>query len=152
MSYTLSSSLSEVLSSLLASKAKAIEKAEALKAQQEEEAEAARTRGTPVTTEAFEAWRKKFLLERKIAKQKVEAESLKALTPKEREERRKFETRLTGLPTLCRFVLKKLSDHRQVGNFSKEERSMQMPMSTAKMNLPRSISRNTVGKKGKRHE
>ncbi|KXN82095.1 RWD domain-containing protein 1 [Leucoagaricus sp. SymC.cos] len=60
------------------------------------QAEAARTRGTPVTAESFKAWKNEFdkeMIQKKLAE---EEEKLKALTPKEREEYKRYATRLTG--------------------------------------------------------
>ena len=96
MSYTLSSSLSEALTTLIAAKVKAADDADDLRQRQEEEAEAARTRGTPVTKVSFEAWHSKFLAERKKMKAKEEGDVYKALSLKEKEERKRAENRLTG--------------------------------------------------------
>ncbi|KAJ8520426.1 hypothetical protein ONZ45_g2788 [Pleurotus djamor] len=60
------------------------------------QAEAARTRGTPVTVESFKAWKVKFEKEMAIKKARDEEERLKGLTPKEREEYKKVGTRFTG--------------------------------------------------------
>jgi hypothetical protein len=61
------------------------------------QAEAARTRGTPVTAESFKLWKTKFDKEMAQKKASEEEERLKALTPKEREESKKYTTRLTGM-------------------------------------------------------
>ena len=60
------------------------------------QAEAARTRGTPLTPEAFNAWRKKFTAEMRAKKEKEEEDRVKALSPKEREEYRRKKERPTG--------------------------------------------------------
>ncbi|KZT26219.1 RWD-domain-containing protein [Neolentinus lepideus HHB14362 ss-1] len=56
----------------------------------------ARIRGTPVTHESFLAWKKKFDQEMASRKAKEEEEKLKGMTPKEREEYKKFQTRPSG--------------------------------------------------------
>lgn len=60
---------------------------------QEEEA---RTRGTPVTVESFNAWKSRFVKEVSLRKTREEEVKLKALTAKEREEYKKLAVRLTG--------------------------------------------------------
>ena len=60
------------------------------------QAEEAKTRGTPVTVESFKAWKAKFDAELAIKKAKAEEEKLKAMTPKEREEYKRIQGRLSG--------------------------------------------------------
>lgn len=60
---------------------------------QEEEA---RTRGTPVTIETFKTWKIAFDRELAIKKAREDEETIKGLTPKEREEWKKVGTRLSG--------------------------------------------------------
>jgi len=60
------------------------------------EAEEARTRGTPVTRESFLAWKLKFDKQMAAKRSKEQEEKLKNFTPKEREEYKKFQTRLSG--------------------------------------------------------
>ena len=60
------------------------------------QAEEAKTRGTPVTRESFLAWKVKFDKETAAKKAKEQEEKLKNLTPKEREEYKKFQGRLSG--------------------------------------------------------
>lgn len=72
-------------------------------------AEAARTRGTPVTVESFRTWKAKFDKEISQKKSVEEEEKLKALTPKEREEYKKYATRLTGTTLHNRSILKPLA-------------------------------------------
>ena len=60
------------------------------------QAEEARTRGTPVTSESFNAWRTKFLKEMAVKQAREEEEKMKSMSPKERDEYRKLATRLTG--------------------------------------------------------
>ena len=61
------------------------------------QAEEARTRGTPVTRESFLAWKSKFDKEMTAKRAKVQEEKMKNLTPKEREEYKKFRGRLSGM-------------------------------------------------------
>jgi hypothetical protein len=60
------------------------------------QAEAARTRGTPLTPSGFQAWRQRFTLELKQKRDKEEEERIKALPPREREDFRKRRERLSG--------------------------------------------------------
>ncbi|EPQ58141.1 RWD domain-containing protein [Gloeophyllum trabeum ATCC 11539] len=96
MTFTLVSHLRERLSDVVREKAERQRKEEAEKERQALEAEEARTRGTPVTRESFLAWKKKFDQELAAKKAKEEEERLKAMTPKEREEYKRFQTRPTG--------------------------------------------------------
>lgn len=61
-----------------------------------DKAEEAKTRGTPVTRESFLAWKVKFDREIATKRAKEQGERLKNLTPKEREEHKKFQGRPTG--------------------------------------------------------
>ncbi|KAI4527849.1 RWD-domain-containing protein [Schizophyllum commune Tattone D] len=96
MVFTLVTTLRERLSELVR------ERAERHKAEEHEkerlaiEAEEAKTRGTPVTVESFKAWKTKFDAELAIKKAKAEEEKLKAMTPKEREEYKRIQGRLSG--------------------------------------------------------
>jgi hypothetical protein len=60
------------------------------------QAEAARTRGTPLTPQAFQEWRIRFINELKLKREKEEDERIRALPPKEREDVRKRRERLSG--------------------------------------------------------
>jgi len=60
------------------------------------QAEAARTRGTPLTPQAFQDWRIRFTNELKQKRDKEEDERIRALPPKEREDVRKRRERLSG--------------------------------------------------------
>lgn len=59
-------------------------------------AEAARTRGTPLTPDAFNVWRKAFTAELAAKREKAEEDRIRALPPKEREDYRKRRERPTG--------------------------------------------------------
>ncbi|KAF5357933.1 hypothetical protein D9756_001592 [Leucocoprinus leucothites] len=96
MTFTLVSHLREHLSRLLRARIERVNKEEQEKERLELEAEAARKRGTPVTVESFKTWKAKFSKEEAQKKALEEEEKLKALTPKEREEYKRFATRLTG--------------------------------------------------------
>jgi RWD domain len=60
------------------------------------QAEEARTRGTPVTPEAFLSWKSKFDKEMAARRVVEQEERLKVLPAKDRDELRKIGTRLTG--------------------------------------------------------
>ncbi|KAI0709092.1 RWD-domain-containing protein [Earliella scabrosa] len=96
MTFTIVSHLRERLSSLTREKEERIRKEEAEKERRALEAEAARTRGTPVTVESFKAWKIKFDKEMAVKRAREEEEKLKGLSPKEREEYKRSFTRLSG--------------------------------------------------------
>ena len=76
------------------------------------QAEAARTRGTPLTPETFQTWRKQFTSELKQKREKEEEERIKALPPREREDVKKRRERLSGgsFLSFC-FTAYPISDH-----------------------------------------
>ncbi|EKM82701.1 hypothetical protein AGABI1DRAFT_111279 [Agaricus bisporus var. burnettii JB137-S8] len=96
MTFTLVSHLREQLSKLLRERIESLKKEEQQRERLELEAEEARTRGTPVTVESFKAWKVKFDQELAHKKAQEEEEKLRALTFKEREEYRRYATRLSG--------------------------------------------------------
>ncbi|KAJ7449785.1 RWD-domain-containing protein [Mycena latifolia] len=96
MTFTLVSHLREQLSVLVKTRAEKRRKEETEKERLAIEAEEARTRGTPVTTESFAAWKIKFDRELANAKKAREDEKLRGFTPKEREEVRRIAGRLSG--------------------------------------------------------
>jgi len=111
MTFTLVSHLREQLSQLVRQKSEDEKRREAEKERlilevcgsarltqaphplQEEEK---RTRGTPVTVEAFKVWKTKFDKEMAMKKAAEEEERLKNMTAKEREEWKRSQTRLSG--------------------------------------------------------
>ena len=62
----------------------------------DQQAEAARTRGTPVTHDSFAKWRKGFVAELKTKRDKEEEDRVRALAPREREDYKKKKERPTG--------------------------------------------------------
>ncbi|KAF7970011.1 hypothetical protein HWV62_25378 [Athelia sp. TMB] len=96
MTFTIVSHLRERLSDLVKTRAEAIAAREREKERLAIEAEEARTRGTPVTVESFNAWKAKFDAELAAKKAKEEDERMKGLTPKEREEWKRAAVRLSG--------------------------------------------------------
>jgi len=96
MTFTLVSHLREQLSSLVRLRAENKAKAEREKERLAIEEEEARTRGTPVTVESFQAWKSKFDKELAFKKSREDEEKMKSLTPKEREEWKRAGSRLTG--------------------------------------------------------
>ncbi|KAG8913373.1 hypothetical protein FRC01_004576 [Tulasnella sp. 417] len=59
-------------------------------------AERRRTQGSPVTPESFNAWRLKFNKERQAKKKAQDEEKMREMTNKEKEEFKKYASRLTG--------------------------------------------------------
>ncbi|KAK1921000.1 ubiquitin-conjugating enzyme/RWD-like protein, partial [Papiliotrema laurentii] len=96
MTFTIASAAREALSAVIADRIRREKEEDDRKTREYEEAEAARTRGTPLTPEAFNAWRKKFTAEMRAKKEKEEEDRVKALSPKEREEYRRKKERPTG--------------------------------------------------------
>jgi len=96
MTFTLVTLLREKLSQLIRVKAERQEKDDMERERLLLEEEEARTRGTPVTFESFKAWKAKFDKEMASKKAQGEAEKLKAMTPKEREEYKRSTSRLSG--------------------------------------------------------
>ncbi|KAI0306596.1 RWD-domain-containing protein [Multifurca ochricompacta] len=90
MTFTIVSHLREQLSSLIRTRSERRKKEDIL------EEEEARTRGTPVTVQAFNEWKVTFEREISLRKMREEEEKFKAMTAKEREEYRRAATRLTG--------------------------------------------------------
>jgi len=96
MTFTLVSHLREQLSALVKTRSERKRKEEMEKERLALEAEEARTRGTPVTPEAFRAWKIKFDQEIAATKKARDDEKLRGLTPKEREETKRMTARLSG--------------------------------------------------------
>ncbi|KAF9480143.1 RWD domain-containing protein [Pholiota conissans] len=96
MTFTLVSQLREQLSILVREKEEEEKRREKEKERLALEEEEKRTRGTPVTIESFKAWKARFDKEMTLKKVQEEEERLKALTPKEREEWKRSQTRLSG--------------------------------------------------------
>ncbi|KAF8486489.1 RWD-domain-containing protein [Gautieria morchelliformis] len=96
MTFTLISHIRERLLMLLQSRVEQKRREAVEKERLEIEAEEARTRGTPVTPEAFLSWKSKF--DKEMAARRVieQEERLKVLPGKDRDELRKIGTRLTG--------------------------------------------------------
>lgn len=96
MTFTLVSHLRERLSDFVRSRAERKRQEESERERVLLEAEEARTRGTPVTRESFFTWKARFDKETALKKVKEQDEKLKGLTPKDREEFKKLQTRLSG--------------------------------------------------------
>ncbi|KAI0831203.1 RWD-domain-containing protein [Trametes gibbosa] len=96
MTFTLVAHLRERLSGIMREREERDRHEAAEKERKALEAEEARTRGTPVTFESFHAWKVKFDKELAVKRAREEEEKLKGLSPKEREEYKKSQTRLSG--------------------------------------------------------
>jgi len=96
MTFTLVSHLREQLSELVRSKLEEQRRRDSEKERLALEAEERRTIGTPVTVESFKAWKETFDKELAIKKAQEDEEQLRNMTPKEREEWKRFGTRLSG--------------------------------------------------------
>lgn len=96
MVFTLASHLRESLSSLVLRRVARKQAALDRKHEEEEEAQAARLRGTAVTPASFLKWREGFMKEMKAKKEKEEEERIRSLPPKEREEMRRAKGKLSG--------------------------------------------------------
>jgi hypothetical protein len=96
MVFTLASHLRETLSALVARRVTHKQDEADAKHAAEEEANAARLRGTAVTAESFLKWKQGFLKELKQKKDKEEEERVKSLPPREREEWKRSKGKLSG--------------------------------------------------------
>lgn len=97
LTFTIISSLSPSLTTILENRSKLRKKQAEEKERQAILAEENRLKGTPVTRESFEKWKAEFLSERARVKEKEEEGRVKGLGGKEREEVRKVGLRLTGV-------------------------------------------------------
>lgn len=96
MTFTLVSSLRDVLSALVAARLERRKADETEREQRALAAEEARTRGTPVTRASFQTWKGNFDREVQLRRRQEEEDKIKGMTPKEREEFRKVATRFSG--------------------------------------------------------
>lgn len=96
MVFTLTSWLKEALSKVIHERVRVAKEIEDKKSAAAEEAEAARKRGTPVTTESFAELTKRLRLAADAKRVRLEEERIRALPPKEREEYKKIAARPTG--------------------------------------------------------
>ncbi|CEQ42734.1 SPOSA6832_04584, partial [Sporobolomyces salmonicolor] len=96
MVYTLSLQLRELMAEMLVKRKERIAREDEERYRLEEEALAKKKQGTQVTKESFAEWSKRFEAEMAEQRKKEEAEKLKALPPKEREEAKRFMAKLTG--------------------------------------------------------
>ena len=96
MTFTIASTAREGLLGVILDREKREKEEDDRRAAAYEEAEAARTRGTPVTPVSFDKWRKNFVLDLKARREKDEEDRVKALPTKEREEYRRRRDRPSG--------------------------------------------------------
>ncbi|POY76751.1 hypothetical protein BMF94_0343 [Rhodotorula taiwanensis] len=96
MVFTLASRLKELIAEMIVKRKVRIAREDDERFRREEEALAARKKGTPVTKESFAAWAAKFEKEFAQIQKREEDDRLKALPPKEREETRRWVAKLTG--------------------------------------------------------
>ncbi|WWC71276.1 uncharacterized protein I206_105229 [Kwoniella pini CBS 10737] len=96
MTFTIASAAKEALALLIVERARKEKEEDDRRAREYEEAEAARTRGTPLTRGLFDKWRKSFTAEIKAKREKEEEDRVKAMISKEREEWKKRKERPTG--------------------------------------------------------
>ncbi|CAD6568211.1 MAG: hypothetical protein TREMPRED_004360 [Tremellales sp. Tagirdzhanova-0007] len=96
MTFTIASAARECLGEVVRGRLKKEKEEDDQRSRDYEEAEAKRTRGTPLTPATFDKWRKSFLSDLNVKRDKEENERIKALPPKEREEYRRRRERLSG--------------------------------------------------------
>ncbi|BGP38259.1 hypothetical protein JCM10449v2_002188 [Rhodotorula kratochvilovae] len=96
MVYTLALQLKELIAEMIVKRKERIAREDEERYRREEEAQAAKTRGTPVTKESFAAWAAKFEAEYAAQLKREEEERLKALPPREREEAKRWLAKLSG--------------------------------------------------------
>ncbi|CAE6421031.1 unnamed protein product [Rhizoctonia solani] len=96
MVFTLVTHLREALVEVVGKRIEKEKQQELEKERQLMEAEAARTKGTPVTVMSFNEWRVKFMAEMKERQEREDDERLKGLTAKERDEWKRSKSKPTG--------------------------------------------------------
>ncbi|KAL7420615.1 hypothetical protein Q5752_004566 [Cryptotrichosporon argae] len=96
MTFTIATAAREALAAVVRTRLVREQEADDARARQYEEEEARKTRGTPLTTERYLAWRAAFRAEIKRRREKEEEDRVRALPPKEREDYRKRRDRPSG--------------------------------------------------------
>ncbi|GAA5823903.1 hypothetical protein JCM3770_000334 [Rhodotorula araucariae] len=96
MVYTLALQLKELIAEMIVRRKERIAREDEERYRREEEAQAAKTRGTPVTKESFAVWSARFEAEYAEALKREEEERLKAMPPREREEAKRWLAKLSG--------------------------------------------------------
>ncbi|KAN0066398.1 Protein gir2 [Thecaphora frezii] len=96
MVFTLASHLRESLTTYIQTRIEQLEAEESARREAELEAEAEKFRGTAVTPERFQEWRRAFELEMKAKARQEEEVKMAKMSPKEREEYKKAKIKPTG--------------------------------------------------------
>lgn len=96
MTFTIASTARDLLESTISTRLRLAKEADDRRTAAYEEAEAARTRGTPVDAAGYEKWRVAFQRELKEKRERQEEERVKSLGQKEREDWKKRKERLSG--------------------------------------------------------
>ncbi|WWD19353.1 hypothetical protein CI109_103812 [Kwoniella shandongensis] len=96
MTFTIASAAKEALGVTISERIRKEKEEDDRRTRAYEEAEAARTRGTPLTPDAFNKWRKGFMAELKVRREKEEEERVRTMLAKEREEWKRRRDRLSG--------------------------------------------------------
>ncbi|GMK58301.1 hypothetical protein CspeluHIS016_0503330 [Cutaneotrichosporon spelunceum] len=96
MTFSLATAAREALSALIVARRVREKEEDDARTKAYEEAEAAKTKGTPVTREAYEKWRQAFMKELSERRTKNEEERVRALGAKEREDVRRKQARQSG--------------------------------------------------------
>ncbi|CAK9779451.1 RWD-domain-containing protein [Cutaneotrichosporon oleaginosum] len=96
MTFTLATAAREALSALIVARQVREKEEDDARTRAYEEAEAAKTKGTPVTRESYEKWRTAFLAELAARRTKDEEERVRSLPAKEREEVKRKIARPSG--------------------------------------------------------
>ena len=115
MTFTIASAAREALTALIVDRARREKEEDDRKTREYEEvsygnlgdmgidqtangqAEAERTRGTPVTHDSFDQWRQRFTAELRVKREREEDERVKALPTREREDYRRKRERASGV-------------------------------------------------------
>jgi hypothetical protein len=96
MTFTIATAAREALSELIADRIQREKDEDNARTRAYEEAEAERTRGTPLTPELYAAWRDKFRAEAGAQRQRAEDERVRTLPAKEREDWKRRAARPSG--------------------------------------------------------
>ncbi|BEI85924.1 hypothetical protein CcaverHIS002_0602110 [Cutaneotrichosporon cavernicola] len=96
MTFTLATAAREALSALIVARQVREREEDDARTKAYEEAEAAKTKGTPVTHDSYEKWRVAFMKELDVRRAKNEDERVRALSAKEREDVKRKNARPSG--------------------------------------------------------
>ncbi|KAG8953121.1 hypothetical protein FRC04_003069 [Tulasnella sp. 424] len=132
--FSVVTTLIECMAEVVENRIKQKQAVKAKKEADEEEAERRRVQGTQVTQESFNAWRLKFNKERQAKKKTQDEEKMREMSNKEKEEFKKYASRLTGrqlfernrdLATADDTLVEEGAESVDVSKFNREEAALE---------------------------